>query len=193
VLDWAELQFERLQANRDSVSADDAAVALRIIGAGADAATFDRLLRLARSARDETEFRRYARGLAAVRDPLLAQRVLALAVSTAIPAQAESERLALVYAVAEDHPALSYRFLKAHARRLFASTSVEDSVSRAQELPEIYWDAAPIDEIAAWVKAQTPPEAAPELARGTERAAFHRLARERLDAQADAIGTGAIQ
>jgi hypothetical protein len=184
---WAQLQFARVQANRDSVPAGDEAVALRIAGAHADAAAFAALDTLARTARDETEFRRFADALGAVRDPKLATRVLALAISPEIPDQAQSERLALIYAVAQGHPALSYRFLQANAARLFAANSVEDSVFIAQEIPEIYWDAAPVDQIVAWVKAHTPPEASPELARGAERARFHLVSRGRLDAQADAL------
>jgi aminopeptidase N len=186
-LAWAQLQFARVQANRDSVPAGDEAVALRIAGAHADAAAFAALDTLARTARDETEFRRFADALGAVRDPKLATRVLALAISPEIPDQAQSERLALIYAVAQGHPALSYRFLQANAARLFAANSVEDSVFIAQEIPEIYWDAAPVDQIVAWVKAHTPPEASPELARGAERARFHLVSRGRLDAQADAL------
>ncbi len=186
-LAWANLQFDRTVANRDAVDPDDQSVALRIAGSQANAATFNRLLTLVRSARDETEFRRYSAALATVPDPRLAQRVLDLALSPEIPAQAESERLALVYAVAERHPALSYRFLHDHADRLFRANSTEDSVFLAQELPEIYWDAAPLDGIVAWVKAHTPREAGPELSRGEERARFRLQTRGLLDAQADAL------
>ena len=186
-MDWARLQFARLTANRDSVSAGDQAAALEIVGEHADAPTFRALHALARSARDETEFRRFSDAMAAVPDAQLARQVLQLALSAEVPAQAESQRLSLVYAVADDHPALSYRFLKANVRRLFAANSVEDSVSVAQDVPEIYWDAAPVDEVVAWMKAHAPAEAAPELARGAERAKFHLVTRERLDAQADAL------
>lgn len=189
VLEWADLQFARIQANRDAVSADDQAAALAIVGEHADTRTFADLEALMRSARDETEFRRFSGALARVPDARLAARVLALALSSEIPAQADAERLTLVYAVADLHPALSFRFLKAHADRLFKANSVEDNVDVAQELPEVYWDAAPIDEVIAWTKAHTPPEAAPELARGAERARYHLTARARLDAQADAIST----
>jgi aminopeptidase N len=186
-LDWARLQFTRIEVNRESVGAADQAVALRIVAEHADAATFERLIALVRSARGEAEFARYSRALAAVRDPRLAAKVLQIALSAAFPAQAESERLHLVFAVASGHPALAYRFLKANADRLFELNSVEESVAIAQEIPELFWDAAPVAEVAAWVKARTPPQAAPELARGTERATFHRLSRARLDAQADAF------
>jgi aminopeptidase N len=188
-LDWAQLQFARTQLNRDGVSADDQAAALGIVGEHADARTFDQLRALVRSARDETEFRRYSNALALVPDARLAAGVLALALSPEIPAQADAERLQLVYAVAELHPALSYRFLQANAARLFKANSVEDSVFVAQELPEIYWDAAPINEVVAWTKAHTPAEAAPELARGSERARYRVTVRARLDAQADALST----
>ncbi len=190
-LAWAQLQFARLEANRDSVAAGDAAVALRLVGEFADATTFDQLHALVRSARDETEFRRFATAMAAVRNPELARRVLALALSNEIPAQAQAERLEIVYAVAEAHPALSFRFLQANGARLLADKSVEDSVFLAQEIPQIYWDAAPVAQVGAWIKAHAPPEAAPELARGMERAVYHVRSRQLLDAQADAIDTAA--
>jgi aminopeptidase N len=186
-LAWANLQFDRIVANRDAVDPDDQSVALRIVGSHAGTTAFNRLVALVRSARDETEFRRYSAALAGVPDARLAQRVLDLALSPEIPAQAESERLTLVYAVAERHPALSYRFLQDHADRLFRANSTEDSVFLAQELPEIYWDAESLDRIVAWVKAHTPREAAPELARGAERARFRLQTRGLLDVQADAL------
>ncbi len=187
VLAWAQLQFARIQARRDSVPPSDEATALVIVGEHADAATFAALTDLARSARNETEFHWFAAAVGAVRDPHLAEQALRFALSSAVPAQAQDERIALIYAIANDHPALSYRFLQANATRLFQANSVEDSVFIAQEIPETYWDAAPIDEIVRWVKAHTPPEATPELARGAERARFERARRDRLAAQANAI------
>jgi aminopeptidase N len=190
---WARHTFGRLRTNRDSVDPDDQTVALQIVGEHADARTFAALHALARSARGEVESRRFADAMAAVRDPQLASELLQITLSPEIPVQAEPERLALIYAVARAHPALSYRFLQAHAGRLFAANSTQDSVYLAQHLPEVYWDAAPVDRVVGWVRTHTPREAAPELARGAERARYRRIVRQRIDAQAAAFAAPPVR
>jgi hypothetical protein len=57
--------------------------------------------------------------------------------------------------------------------------SSEDRPLRvAQQTPAIYWDALPLDQLEAWVRANTPKGTADNVARGMETA--HHLAAQKL-------------
>jgi aminopeptidase N len=177
----ARARFQRFVSDRNAISADDRATILGIVGIHADPAQFAQLHAIARVATNVAERRRAYDALASVRDPQLAQQVLAIALSPELPPQARSLRLELVAQVAEQHPQLSWRFFQEHNDELLAGRSqFERILSVAEFVPSTYWDAAPLDELGAWVRGHLPAEAGPYIARGLARARFRLQEKQRL-------------
>ncbi len=81
----AKRRFDAYLANPATLDPDDQAVVLSIIATNADQRTFDKLHGLLRSARNQTEMNRYLRALMRVRDPILAQQALDIALSMEVP------------------------------------------------------------------------------------------------------------
>jgi hypothetical protein len=60
------------------------------------------------------------------------------------------------------------------------------SLVLAQYIPETMWNALPLDDLEAWLKARVPPEMAPNLSRGMQAARFKLGERTQMVAAADA-------
>jgi hypothetical protein len=101
--------------------------------------------------------------------------------SPELPPQASSLRLEMVAAVSNYHPQLSWQFFQQYSDELLvAHSQFERMITLAQFVPTTYWNAAPLDELGAWVRAHVPAEAAPYAARGLARARFALAEKERL-------------
>ncbi|HTJ27580.1 MAG TPA: M1 family metallopeptidase [Candidatus Limnocylindria bacterium] len=181
----AKKRFAAFVRDRSSLTPDDQGVVLTIVGSVADQATFDQLHALAKSAHDEAEMRRFYGALMDVRDPKLAEQAMQIAISSEIPAQAAQMKLFLVFGAANANPAQTYAFVKAHASALMASYSVMDRVFIAQAIPDVFWDAAPLDEVIAWDKSLALPGSDAYIARGAERGRFSVALKERIVPEAD--------
>ncbi len=167
----ARKRFAGFVANRAALAPGDQTVVLAIVAQHADQPTFDALHAIAKSARDESETRRFYGALMLVRDPALARQALDIAVSPEIPPQAEDSRFELVGAVADANPALAWAFFTAHSDAVLRSqTDVGRVIAIAQYVPITFWDAAPSDQLEGWVKGHTPASAAQYVTRGLERA-----------------------
>jgi hypothetical protein len=94
-------------------------------------------------------------------------------------------KLFLVFGAANANPAQTYAFVKAHASALMASYSVMDRVFIAQAIPDVFWDAAPLDEVIAWDKSLALPGSDAYIARGAERGRFSVALKERIVPEAD--------
>ncbi len=55
----------------------------------------------------------------------------------------------------------------------------------AQYLPQVFWNAVPLDQLETWVKANVPAEMAPNIARGMEAARFQVALKTSLMSAAD--------
>src|SRR6202008_3869362 len=104
----ARRRFAAFETDRHSIGADDQEAGLGMVTRHADGAAYERLHALARSAADETELRRYTTVLMRVRDPQLAGKAAAIAMSDEIPPQAGYLRLGLVTELAHEHPLLAW-------------------------------------------------------------------------------------
>ena len=116
----ARRRFAEFVKDRNSIPPDEQAVVLSIVARDADAATFAQLHEIAKSARNETELRRYYTALMQVRDPQLAAAAVKIAFSAEIPPQAESLRLWLVFALSEAHQQLAWNAYVGHLDSLLA-------------------------------------------------------------------------
>jgi aminopeptidase N len=187
VIAEARKRFAAFVADRSSLRPDDQGVVLGIVAENADAATFDQLHAIAKSAKNETEMRRYYSALTMVRDETLANRALQIALGPEIPQQAAPLRLQLVGMVADYHPKLSWTTLQKNVDTLIAPFGpMEGPQILAQYIPEGFWNAVPLDELETWVKAHIPAEMAPNLARGMESARFDLTQKTALDTATDA-------
>jgi hypothetical protein len=95
----ARARFEKFVQDRNALSPDDQPMVLSIIARNADAAAFEQLHAIAKSAKSETELRRDLLAMMDVADPQLAARAARIALSDEIPPQAASLRLQLVWAL----------------------------------------------------------------------------------------------
>jgi aminopeptidase N len=178
-IDEARRRFAAFVQDPHSLSADAQTTLLTIVGQNADAATFAQLHKLAKDAKDDTFMERCYVAMARVRDPDLARQVVQIALSDEVPPQANTLDLRLIFTLAREHPRLSWDAYIANQEQLMKSISSEERPLRvAQQTPVVYWDALPLDQLEAWVRANIPKGAYDNLARGMETA--HHLAEQKL-------------
>jgi aminopeptidase N len=179
-IDEARRRFAAFVKDPHSLSADAQTTLLSIVGQNADAATFAQLHTLAKSSKDDTFMERCYVALARVRDPELARQVMQIVLSDELPPQANTLGRRLILTLAREHPRLSWDFYIAHQELLMKSVSSEvGPLLVAQGTPAAYWDALPLDQLEAWVRANIPKGASDNLARGMETA--HHLAAQKLE------------
>jgi hypothetical protein len=175
----ARRRFAAFIQDPHGVSADAQATMLAIVGQNADAATFAQLHTLAKGAKDDTFMQRCYVALARVRDPDLARQVVQIALSDEIPPQANTLGLRLIVTLAREHPRLSWDTYIANQDQLMKSIGNDGrALVIAEQTPAAFWDALPLDQLEAWVRANIPNGASDNLARGLETA--HHLAAQKL-------------
>ena len=172
VIAEARQRFAAFGADHASLSADNQAMVLNIVGRHASAADFAALHALAKAAKNQTELQRYYMAMMRVGDPALAQQAIALALSTEIPKQADTLRMAMVLTVHDAHPALAWSTFQQNVDALLAPYQPSGPFILAQYAPEIFWDSVPLDELEGWIKPRLPAEVLPNLGRGMETARF---------------------
>ncbi len=178
-IDEARRRFAAFVKDPHSLSADAQTTLLTIVGQNADAATFAQLHTLCTGAKDDTFLERCYLALARVRDPQLAGQVVHIALSDELPPQANTLSLRLIVALSREHPRLSWDTYIANQDQLMKSVSSEGRpIVIAEQTPGAYWDALPLDQLEAWVRANIPKGASDNLARGMETA--HHLAAQKL-------------
>jgi aminopeptidase N len=187
IIDAARKRFAAFVEDRASIGPDDQAAILTIVAQYADAPTFEQLLRVAASAKDEAELRRYYSALMTVRDPALAGRAMEIALSPQIPAQADALRWELITQVASEHPQLSWQVLRDNHERLLRPLGSIGPLVLAQYLPQAYWSGIPLADIDGWVRSHVPAEMGPNVDRGMETASFRLAEKDRLVRDADAF------
>jgi aminopeptidase N len=187
----AHMRFARTIGARDAFPADIRGVILRLVARDADAATFDEIAAHARAARDDDEQLRLYDALMRVHDPDLAARALQIAVSDEIPAALDGDRLDLVLAVGDAFPAAAWGTFRAHANALLAPAGTTGPEFAAALLPQTFWRAVPLPQIASWLNAHAPTERTIGIPRGIESAEDLIARTPRLIAGADAYVAGA--
>jgi aminopeptidase N len=177
-IDEARRRFAAFVQDPHNMSADAQTTLLTIVGQNADATTFAQLHALCKDSKDDTFLQRCYLALARVRDPQLASQVVHIALSDELPPQANTLSLRLIVALSREHPRLSWDTYIANQDQLMKSASSEDRALRvAQETPAVYWDALPLDQLEAWVRANTPKGTSDNVARGME-TAHHQAAQK---------------
>ena len=185
IIAGARQRFAKFLKDRHALRPDEQAVVMTIVARYADAATFARLHRVAKSAANETELRRYYTALMSVRDPALAASAATVALSAEIPPQADSLRLWLVLALSDEHQQLAWDLFVKHLDVLLAPHQPSGPLYVAQYGPGMFWSSVPLAQLEAWVKANVPAEMTADVARGMETARFRIEEKSALIAAAD--------
>ncbi|HEV2286739.1 MAG TPA: M1 family metallopeptidase [Steroidobacteraceae bacterium] len=168
VLAEARRRFGLFLGDRRLIRPDDQDTVLGLAALGANAVTFERLHTLAAAETDASARRRYYLALMRVGDAGLAVRAARIALSAEIPPQDELLRLRLVGQLIDRHAALAWATLRGNADRLLAPFPKYAPLIVAEQVPEVYWEGAPPQELESWVRARLPAEMAPNIARGME-------------------------
>jgi aminopeptidase N len=182
----ANRRFDAYLANPSTLDPDDQAMVLSIVATNADQPVFDKLHGLVRSAHNQTELVRYMRALIRVRNPILAQQALDIALSKEIPPQADTVRLPMILSAADQNPTLAWAAFRDHVEQVMAPHPQYRPLILAQYVPEALWNGVPLDELDAWLKARVPPEMASNLARGMQTARFMLTRKTTMAGAADA-------
>ncbi|WUR14670.1 M1 family metallopeptidase [[Empedobacter] haloabium] len=168
----ARKRFAAFVADREAVAPDDQFMVMSIVASSATPAEFEQLHGIAKGARNETELRRYYQALTLVRDPALAQKVGAMLISDEIPKQAGTARLPLLARMVDEHPRLAWDLFQQNVDALLEPYAPFGLTFLSQEAPELFWRAAPPEQLEAWFKQKVPADMAAQLARGLETARF---------------------
>jgi aminopeptidase N len=187
VIAQARTRFTAFLADRKAIAPDDQSFILSIVAREADAATFEQLHELVKTAKGETQLRRLLGALMQVRDPALAVKAGDIALGDEIPAQAASMRISLVFELSRDHPQLAWKLFTEHLPALVAPLQPFGDFTVAQFGPEVFWNVQPLDQTEAWIRAHVPAEMAPNIARGMETARFRLSERQALIAASGAF------
>lgn len=156
----AKQRFSRFLREPDSLAADLRTPVCRIAGWFADVATSEKLHALARTATSTEEQQRYYRAFEGVRDPVLAQRTLELALTEERPL---AQWFHIVPNVAKRHPVLAWDFAQSQADGLLAKLPAGGAfLTRNTYFPAIaenFQAAGRADELMAdvWIAARKSP------------------------------------
>jgi aminopeptidase N len=168
----ARKRFAGFVADRNSISPDDQSMILTIVAQNADGATFEQLHAVAKAARNETEVRRFYPVLMRARDPQLAARAAAIALSPEIPPQADVLRMSLVFALNDEHPQLSWTTFTDNIDVLTAANPGNRPNVFSKTTPNVFWNSVPLDQMTAWIKTHVSEGMAQTVANSLENARF---------------------
>lgn len=172
VIDEARRRFNAFMQDHSTIAPDDQSVILSVVAQYADAATFEQLHALAKTATDESELRRFYSALLNVGDASLAEQAARIALAPEIPPQAASLRMGLILILAGNHQALAWSTLTHNAEALFAPYARYAPLISAQQIPPRFWSGVPLPELEAWVRTQVPAEMGANIERGMQTARF---------------------
>jgi aminopeptidase N len=168
VLQEARRQFAAFVADHNAIRADDQGMVLAAAMHAADARTFEALHSIAESESDDTARRRYYEALMRVGDPALAAQAASIALSNEIPPQAANSRIGLLTLLAQEHPALAWSAFSENADSLLATNPKYAPLITTESVPQIFWDAVPVEQLEGWIRARVPAEMSPNVDRGIE-------------------------
>jgi len=153
----ARRRFAAYLSNPDSLTGSMRSAVLSVVATNADAATWDQLRTLARNTKDVTDRQRLLRLLGAARDPALADRALALALSGELEA---TDVPSVISAVSGAHPDKAYDFAIANRAKIEPLLESTSRTTYFSELASGSRDRAMLDKLAVLERS------APESTRG---------------------------
>ncbi|MFL6539212.1 MAG: ERAP1-like C-terminal domain-containing protein, partial [Chthoniobacterales bacterium] len=172
-------RFAKYLKDPKSLSPDLRAPVLDVIGRFADEKTWKKLHELGLKTTSIEQKQEYYVALTAPVDPKLAQATLQLALTNELPT---SRALYLLPRVARNagHADLVWQFAKAHMKDLLGKADALAMNSFAPGLFSFFSDAARIDELKAYAKANLPPESEPQVEKAADEVSFRADLKKRL-------------
>ncbi|MFL6595142.1 MAG: M1 family metallopeptidase [Chthoniobacterales bacterium] len=172
-------RFAKYLKDPKSLSPDLRAPVLDVIGRFADEKTWKKLHELGLKTTSIEQKQEYYVALTAPVDPKLAQATLQLALTNELPT---SRALYLLPRVARNagHADLAWDFAKAHMKNLLGKADALAMNSFAPGLFSFFSDAARIDELKAYAKANLPPESEPQVEKAADEVSFRADLKKRL-------------
>ncbi len=151
-------RFASFLSDPKSLAPDLRPPVLKIVGRYADDKTWAKLHELGLKTTSIEEKQNYYEALTGATDPKLMQRALQIALGDELPT---SRALYLVTRVAREsgHPEVAWEFAKSHMKELLAKADALAINSYAPNLFRFFSDAARVDELRNYAKANLPPEA----------------------------------
>jgi aminopeptidase N len=172
-------RFAKYLNDPKSLSPDLRGPVLDVIGRFADEQTWNKLHELGLKTTSIEQKQEYYLALTAPVDPKLAEKTLQLALTNELPT---SRALYLVPRVARNggQADLAWQFAKAHMKDLLGKADALAMNSFAPGLFSFFSDAARIDELKAYAKANLPPESEPQVAKAADEVSFRADLKTRL-------------
>ena len=176
VLEQTRKRYLAFVADHGAVPPDEQPAMLSVVASQADPATFEQLLGIARGARDAAEISRYYGALEKVQDPVLAARVIDLALGKQLPPQANNLPLQMIFGVADRHQQLAWPAYSSHIDQLLAFDPMFASLTITQGTPAAFWPGVALKDIETFMHAHIAADMAQEVERGMQvaRAQLHR-------------------
>lgn len=175
----ARRRWERFLQEPGSLSGDLRASVLAILGKDLDPAGYDRILALGKAEISTEQRRNYYHALASARDQALAQRTLALSITSELPPQ-EATRLVSMVAFAGEKPELAWEFAKAHLDELLSKLGAIRGSSYVPGLMRNFSEAARADELETFAREHLPPEAGIAVRKAADEIRFRSEFKRRL-------------
>jgi aminopeptidase N len=171
VREFAFVRFASFQKDPASLPGDLREAVLSIVGRYGSADDHATLHELARKA-DSFELKRtlYS-AMAATRDPELAKKTLALALTDEL-VPTEAARLVQRVARADEHPQLAWAFAKEHLDALHAKLSSLNINEYIPDLFQVFHDAGRAEELEKFARAKLPRETATNVAEAVDEIRF---------------------
>ncbi len=182
----ARRRFAAFVKDPSTLAPDDQSMVLNVVGLTADAATFEQLHGLAKTAKDDSTHRRLYLALATVRDDKLAEQVAAIALSSELPPQDLQLRLAMIGTLRQEHPQLGWDTFSGNAEMLMSPFGNLAPLFEAEFMPRFFWNSLPPDKLEAWIRAHVPAEMNDYIEKGMEAARFQYSQKQELVPAADA-------
>jgi aminopeptidase N len=164
VLAEARKRFDRFRADPASLDAGTRRAVLRVVAVHADAATWDQLHAMAKSAKTQVERQELYTLLGIAQDPALAQKAMELALTGEPP---KTTAPGMIGVVSRRHAAMAFNFAVAHWGQL---ESYIEPTSTARYVPRLVGgasDLALIDKVEAFAAAHIPAGARQDLRKAT--------------------------
>ena len=140
---------------------------LFVVGRFATRETYDQLHAVARAALTTEEKRRAYAGMQAALDPALARETLSLSLGDEMSVNESTRNVARV--AAADHVELAWDFAREHMAALLKDVTFFGRNSYVPDIMEEFTDAPRADELEAYVRKNSPPDAFAEAAKTSDR------------------------
>jgi aminopeptidase N len=157
-------RFEAFLREPATLTGDLRDSVLAVVGRHASRSTYEKLHALARAAHTTEEKRRAYGAMQAALDPELARETLALSLGHELSVNESTRNVARVAAVGE-HDTLAWEFAQQHMDKLLEQVTFFGRNDYIPRIAATFTDAARADELEAYVRKHSPPDAFAEAAK----------------------------